>query len=178
MVARLVRQHAAVERPSAPPWVLVVVFLPAAPAHSHGAEHELAEATVLERLPQPHDRHVEPVLLDDEEARTVAVARADHGIRVVQRQGHRLLHHQVLAVRGKRDHVLRVAAALGEHDDHVRLLARDHFVHVRVGVDAAGRGDRVRLRADDVADRGQFGPVDLLRAEQFGVTLGDATAAD
>ena len=97
-MARLVRQHAAVQRPGAAPRILVVILLPAAPAHAHRAEHELAEASGVERLAQLDDRHVEAVLLHHEQPDAVLVAGADHLVGVVERQRHRLLDDDVLAV--------------------------------------------------------------------------------
>ena len=67
MMAGLIGDHAAVLGPGAAPRILIVVALVAAPAHAHRAEHELAEASGIERFARFDDGHVEAVLLDDEQ---------------------------------------------------------------------------------------------------------------
>jgi hypothetical protein len=82
VMARLVRDDAAVLRERATPAILRVVILIAAPAHAHRAEHKLAETSGIQRFARLHDGHVEAVLLDDEQAHAMRHRFADHSIAV------------------------------------------------------------------------------------------------
>lgn len=176
MMAGLVGQDAAVERPRTAPVVLVVVRLRPAPPNPDRAHHELPEPSGLERRTELLNRHVEPVLLHDEEPNPCLVAGSDHAVSVGQRQRHRLLHHQVGAIRGELHRMLGVAPALGQ--DH-RDVGRDrahHLVHVREPRHAVGVAVVHRSLRLDIAHSGQAGPADHAPAEQFGVPLGDPPA--
>ena len=177
MVACLIREDAAVVTPRAAPCVEVVVLLGPAPADAHGAHDELAEPTRGERLAELHHRAVPAVLLDDEELRPRLIARADHRVRVIERQSHGLLADDGLTVARETDHVLRMETARGQDDDHVGLRRDDHLVHVGEVWNLVLRPQGGGALGVDVADRRQHGARDLIRAEQLRVTIGDSPAA-
>src|SRR5207248_1539532 len=163
--------------PCPTPGILIVVVLPPAPSHSHGAENQLAEAASFKRLPEFDDRDIESVLFDHEESHAVQVARGNHGVSVVKRQRHGLFHNNVLPVRCQSNHVLRMISTLGEHHNDIHLLATHHLVHIGVGRHLKLASELVCLLHYDVTDGSQRCPVDLPVAEQLGVPLCDTPAA-
>jgi hypothetical protein len=78
----------------------------------------------------------------------------------------------------KRHHMLRMQAALRQHDRDINRFPRHHVVHVRVCRHPELLTDRVGTTTDDIAYGSQLGTRDLLVAQQFGMTLRYATAAN
>ncbi len=106
------------------------------------------------------------------------VTRRDHAIRIEQCQRHRLLDDDVLLVGRKLEDVCSVRPALGEHDDDVDRRLSHHLVHVGEVRHAELLADRPRAVGPDVTDGRQARVGDLPVAQQFGMPLRDAAAAD
>ena len=99
VVARLVRQDTAVERPGAAPGILVVVVL-----RDDTSARARCRARAFRSAPPPAPRAasrtgtLKRFCFTTKSLMPCVVAAADHRVRVVQRQRHRLLDHDVLAV--------------------------------------------------------------------------------
>ena len=120
------------------------------------------------------------VLLDDEELDAAGIAGGDHAVGVLERERHRLLDDEMLAVRRKLGGMLRVAAAFGEDADNVDLVLTlgEHAVKFGVSRDAVTRGELLGAGRVDIAD-GDEPPIgQIFRGEDVGIALGDAAAAD
>src|SRR5205807_6606267 len=87
VMACLVTENPAIERPGAAPWVLIVVGLGSTPPDAHRAEYQTAETPLFQGFPQFHDRNIEAILLNDKQAYADAIAGTDHGVGIVERQG-------------------------------------------------------------------------------------------
>ena len=178
VMAGLIGEHAAVIGPGAAPVVLIVVGLVAAPAHAHGAEDEPAEAAGLQRLARLDHRNVEAVLLDDEQLDARLVAGADHVVGILQPQRHRLFDDDVLAGPGAGDDMLGMHSARRQHRDRVDVLPRQKIIDVVMRRNAELRRDGIGARANGIADGDETGPIDMIAAQQIGVTLRDASASE
>src|SRR5579872_799568 len=119
MMAGLVTQHATIKCPRPAPWVLVIVGLHSAPADPHSPDHEAPEPPLLQGFSKFDHGHVEAILLYDEQADARSVAGSDHRISIIECESHRLLDHDVAAIRGQRDHVLGVITALRSEERRV-----------------------------------------------------------
>ena len=128
VMARLVGEDAPVLRPGSAPAVLIIIALVASPAHPHRPEHELAEATRIERLARFHHWHIEAVLLDHEQLDARTVARGDHRVGVLEPQRHRLLDDDVLARLGRSDRMSGVHPARRQHRHHLDFRIGQHRV--------------------------------------------------
>ena len=178
MMAGLVGEHAAVIGPGAAPVVLIVIGLVPAPAHAHGAQNEASEPARVQRLARLDDRNVETVLLDDEQLDAGLVAGADHVVGILKPQRHRLFDDDMLSGPGAGDDMLRVHSARRQHRDRVDILPRQKVIDIVVCGNAELRCDGVGARANRIADGDETGPVDMIAAQQLGVTLRDASASE
>ena len=61
---------------------------------------------MFERFAQFHHGNVEPVLFDDEQTDPDRIAGADHGVRIIERERHRLFNEDVLAMGSRSSDVL------------------------------------------------------------------------
>ena len=160
-MARLVGEHAAIIGPGAPPLVLIVIGLVAAPAHAHGAENKLAEPPRLKGLARLDDRNVESVLLDDEQLDAGLVAGTDHVVGVLQPQCHRLFDDDVLPGPCAGDDVLGMHSTRRQHRDRVDILPRQKIIDVIMRRNAELRRNGVGAHLDRIADGDKTGPVDM-----------------
>ena len=69
-------------------------------------------------------------------------------------------------------------SARRQHRDRVDVLAGEKIVDVVDRGNAELRRDRVGTRANGVADGDEPGSVDMIAAQQIGVTLGDTPASE
>jgi len=74
--------------------------------------------------------------------------------------------------------MLGMHSARREHRDGVDILPRQKIIDLVIRGNAELRRDGVRTRANRVADSDEAGPVDMIAAQQFGMTLGDASATE
>ena len=90
------------------------------------------EALVGDGLLEHAQGRVEPVLLDDEELDIRGIASRNHRVGIRNRQRHRLLDYDVLAVGRQRQAMRRVVAAFRQDADDVDLAAdfTHHLMHV------------------------------------------------
>ena len=136
MVRGLVGKHAAIQGMGAAPGCLIIIGLGPAPADANRAHHKLAEAALAVGFHQLANRQVVAVLLDDEEPDIGGVASRNHRIGIRDRQRHRLLDQDMLAVRRQRQAMGGMVAAFRQNADDVDLAA--HFTHHLVHVGEPG----------------------------------------
>ena len=152
VVAGLVHEGAAVELPGAAPFGLVVVGLGPAPEDVEVDQVDLAEALFLDRAFEELEGGVAAVLLDDEEVNASLVAGLDHAHAVLPAGGHGLFGHDVDAMAGGKDGLLRVQPAGGAEGDQVGLDGGQQFRQVGIAGDAVGVGVVLENRRVGVAD--------------------------
>ena len=136
-VDALVHQRAAVLRPGASPFGLVVVVAVAVPADVDRAVGELAEAARLQRLAHLLHRYVKAVLVAGRDLDALLLTAADDLVGVGDAHRHRLFDDDIDAVVDAVQSNLGVDTALGGDADQLRLLLFDHFLIVGVAVDRA-----------------------------------------
>ena len=177
VVAGLVHEGAAVELPGAAPAGLVVVGLGAGPEDVEVDQVDTAEALFLHGALEELEGGVAAVLFDDEEVDAGLIAGLDHVHAVLPAGGHGLFGHDVDAVAGGADGLLRVQAAGGAEGDQVRLDGGQQFRQVAVAGDAGAVGMLLEDRGVGVADGDQL---DVLRVlgDSTEVAGGDTSAAD
>ena len=123
VMAGLIGEDTSVHRGPCPtPGVLIVIGLRPAPPHPHGSQYKFPEAASVERFARLNHRHIETVLLDDEELQPHPRSQAViNGIGIIERQSHGLLHDDVFSIPGKIDDVLSMPSAFGQDDDDVHV---------------------------------------------------------
>src|SRR5258707_14386385 len=82
----------------------------------------------------------------------------------------------MLARLGAGDHMLRMQSAGRQHRNGIDILPAEKIVDVVMRGNVEFRGDRVGTRGNRIADGDETGAVDMMAAQQLGMTLGDATA--
>ena len=180
-VDALVHQRAAVLRPGASPFGLVVVVAVAVPADVDRAVGELAEAARLQRLAHLLHRYVKAVLVAGGDLDALLLAAADDLVCVGDAHRHRLFDDDIDAVVDAVQSNLGVDTALGGDADQLRLLLFDHFLIVGVAVDRAVVLQLMlckqvfHLLGDDIADGCELQMVVEHRLDVVGC---DSAAAD
>ncbi|GCC47054.1 hypothetical protein chiPu_0031261, partial [Chiloscyllium punctatum] len=65
-----------------------------------------------------------------------------------------------------------------QHGNRVDILACQEFVHVVMGRNSELPGNRIRPRADRIADRNQACSRDVIATQEVGMALGDTPAPE
>src|SRR6202022_852782 len=178
MMTGLVGEHAAIIGPSAAPIVLIVIGLVPAPAHAHCPKNETAESTGLQRLACLNPRNVEAILLDDKKLDAGFVTGADHVVRILEPQRHRLFNNHMFSCPCAGDDMLGEHSAWRQDNNRVDLFSSQKVIAVVVWWHPKIRRDRVSALANGVADSGEAGPIDVIATEQIGVKLRDASTTE
>ena len=177
----LVHQRAAVLRPGASPFGLVVVVAVAVPADVDRAVGELAEAARLQRLAHLLHRYVKAVLVAGGNLDALLLAAADDLVGVGDAHRHRLFDDDIDAVVDAVQGNLGMHAALGGDAHQLRLLLLDHFLIIGIAVDRVVVLQVVlcqkilHLLGDDIADGRELQMVVEHRLDVVGC---DSAAAD
>ena len=177
VVAGLVHEGPAVELPGAAPACLVVVALGAGPEDIEVDQVDAAEAFFFHRALKKLEGGVAAVLFDDEEVDAGLVAGLYHAHPVLPAGGHGLFGHDVDAMAGGADGLLRVQAAGGAEGDQIGLDGGEQLRQVAVTGDAMGVGMMLEHAGVGVADRDQLQIIRVL-GDGAEVVGGDAPAAD
>ena len=74
--------------------------------------------------------------------------------------------------------MFRMHSARRQHRDRVDILPRQKIVDIVVRRNAELRCDGIGARADRIADGDETGPVDMIAAQQVGMTLRDASTSE
>ena len=106
-------------RPGATPSILIVVGLVTPPSKSYSAQHKLAKTARIQGLSRLHDRHIEPVLLHDEQLHASSITGRNHRISIVKPQRHRLFYDDMFSGIRNSNCMLGMHTAWGEHGNHV-----------------------------------------------------------
>ncbi len=137
-------------------------------------EDRLAQHAGLDRLLQPHEVRLEPVLEKDTERDARLARRLDEGVRARGRNLDRFLDEHVQTRRGRRDPLRAVQARGAADGDEVERPAGEEGVEIGEGLRAVPRADRFHLLAVGALDGRDL---DASGARGARVALGDAAAS-
>ncbi len=152
MMAGLIGEHAAVIGPRSAPFILIVIGLIPAPAHAHRPKNKTAEPAGFQRLPRFDDRNIEAILFDDKQLDAGFVAGADHVVRILQPQRHRLFDNHMLSRPCTGDDMLGMHSTRRQDRNRVDLFLRQKVIDIVIGRHAELRRDRIGARANRIAD--------------------------
>jgi hypothetical protein len=176
VVDALVQQRPAVQFPCAAPGRAVVVALGAVPLGAGLAEQQRAEGTGVQQAAQLIQPGIEPVLRDHGDQDAVPARGRDEPAGRFQGDVDRLLHHEVLARRGRLGTDLGVQAARHAHRHHVDVIPGKQRRQAGLGRAVPFAGQGLGPPGHHVGDRGQPGAGD--QADGLSVHRADHAGAD
>jgi hypothetical protein len=177
VMAGLIGKDSAVVSPGSTPFVLIVIGLIPTPAHTYGAEDQLAEPAGQQRLARLHDRDVEAVLLHHEQLHAGGIAGLDHRVGIREPQGHGLFDDDVLSRLRDVDDMHCMQPARRHNGNNIHIGSTNEIREAMEPGNRISAGELICSLGDLVTNGSQRCTLAVPATERVGVTLRYAPAA-